>query len=180
MEAAQIEIRALSFLDQLGEFVVRRIRDWIVVIVSVLIFLPLIGVAMNLVFSLAGFAPGADFFRWLYSLNCHQIPCRCPTILSLPAILCFRCLGFYSGLLLGWLLSISGPLQGKRRFIIPAILIPAAVNLVDVAGISIGLWDGSNAFRFAIGLSAGAGPAYLVMHGVRKVATQHRRGKKSR
>ncbi|GEM_PF-5775183 len=133
------------------------------IILTALIFLPLAGVGIELILHNLGFMGYARVIRWIYSFNCHQIPSRCPVILGEPIILCYRCTGFYMGLVGGWVLSKINFAEGLSKYIIPIILIPAALNLFDILGIGLGLWDLSNPIRFFFGMSAGIGPAFLIM-----------------
>ena len=172
MEAARIESYATTALGWLGKLVVDWVFRFSPAIVALLIFLPLFGVFLESVFRMAGFSVGAHLLKSLYSLNCHQIPSRCPEIFGTPAILCFRCTGFYSGLIIGWILSNLKIIRGIDRIIMPLIIIPVCLNLIDTVAIGIGLWDWPGAVRFTLGVFAGLGPAYLVMNGIKQAVSK--------
>lgn len=103
-----------------------------------------------------------------FSMLCHQLPERSLVLNGHLTFVCTRCLGFYSGLVLGWLicgLSIIGvpniPLPGRRfrNKLLPGILM---VIGLDVFAQFIGLWHTSNGLRFFLGIVLGFGVIHFI------------------
>lgn len=87
-----------------------------------------------------------------FSPICHQFPSRSFFLFGYPLAVCSRCLGIYSGFLLGTgVYVISGKsstlqLPRLRTFILVSLPI-----VIDTAGNFFDFWNTSNWIRFAIG-----------------------------
>lgn len=98
---------------------------------------------------------GVTFFRFVYgcfSTVCHQKPTRSFFIFGHPFAVCARCLGIYMGFLGG---MVFYPLnRGLSRFRLPDKRLFFAVSVpivLDTAANVLGIWNTSNAIRFAVG-----------------------------
>ncbi|MBD3169187.1 MAG: DUF2085 domain-containing protein [candidate division Zixibacteria bacterium] len=141
-------------------------------IVTILVFLPLFGFLAEPVLRQWGYIYTAGLLRSAFSLNCHQIPSRCPSLWGIPAIICFRCLGFYIGVVAGWSSAlILKPSAIKRAALFT--LAAFAVNGIDALGIGLSLWDWNNWVRFGLGFAAGIGPGFILMAGVREASKRY-------
>lgn len=98
-------------------------------------------------------SPWAALVYALYSPVCHQIPSRCFHLFGQPLAACARCLGIYSGFLVG--LGIFPLFQGFRRLRLPrtaTFLFVSAPIVFDTLGNFVRLWTTPNSLRFATGL----------------------------
>lgn len=101
---------------------------------------------------------GSPWAAWLYGVfapTCHQIDSRCLTLFGFPMAVCARCLGIYSGFLLGtlaypWLRASNSALPGIRMFI--CFTLPISL---DTLGNMLGTWHTPSLVRLALGLSWG-------------------------
>lgn len=88
---------------------------------------------------------------------CHQKPERCFKLKGKPMILCSRCFGFYSFMLLGFLFSlivrIVSNLNAKLLFIITLVL--TFPFFFDSATQFFGWRESNNYLRFITGSLAG-------------------------
>jgi uncharacterized membrane protein len=117
------------------------------------------------------------FCYGLFSPVCHQNPSRCFTFLGYPLGVCARCLGIYSGFLMGtalypFLKKFSNLTLPKTRIFI-LMSLPVAI---DGAGNLFHIWMTSNWPRLAIGFIWGIIlPFYFIVgltdHFVRKKRT---------
>lgn len=96
---------------------------------------------------------------------CHQIADRSPAIDGVQLAVCHRCFGIYAALavsvtIISALIGFSRTLEPYARFVLPASLVPIAI---DWGGDVIGLWANTPVSRFATGAVFGAvGGVYLV------------------
>jgi uncharacterized membrane protein len=104
------------------------------------------------------------------SLICHQIAERSFHLGAFQLPVCARCLAIYAGFACGASLARVGGSAVARsgpRLVVAASAIPTAVT---VAAEWIGLWQPSNAARFAAGLPLGVAVGLVV---VAALATLH-------
>lgn len=97
--------------------------------------------------------PIQAFAYVLYSPICHQAPSRCFSLFGHPLAVCARCLGIYSGCLLGF--ALYPWLRGFRSVVLPATSIFILLSLpilVDTFGNFSQLWDTHNLGRFLTGI----------------------------
>ncbi len=98
-------------------------------------------------------SPLAGFIYALFSPTCHQIPSRCFFILGHPLAVCARCLGIYTGFLIGTLIY---PFQeGFTSPLLPRVknLILVSIPIVlDTAANLISIWKSPEWLRFLTGL----------------------------
>lgn len=88
-------------------------------------------------------------------LFCHQLPSRCPWFGGMPTVLCFRCIGLYSGIL-------AGPITWPRARRIPnrALLLGAFGFLPSIVELLLDHFidPGQSAvLRWASGVTLGFG-----------------------
>ena len=118
----------------------------------------------------------------LFQPFCHQIPDRSFWIAGQPMAVCSRCIGIYSGFALGWLgLSIFRKPKlfswsNRKRLLIGAVVI----NLVDLAGNFVGLWQNTLLSRLLLGEALGLTAAMIFMgsffnHKIKTKGTHHGR-----
>jgi len=97
-----------------------------------------------------------------FSMLCHQLPNRALMINGNLTLVCARCTGFYSGLLVSWILlgliywrkeEILETGLNKAGYFLIAILVAIMLN---VAGQFMGLWSTPNWLRFVLGIILGA------------------------
>ena len=94
----------------------------------------------------------------VFSLFCHQLPERSPSFGEAAFPLCWRCAGFYIGILSSYLfLALSG---GTRRRLprVPSLIAASALMtpfLVDGWANTLGLWDTPGWLRASTGLGYG-------------------------
>lgn len=98
-------------------------------------------------------SPFSGFLYVVFSPTCHQIPSRCFYAFGYPAAVCARCLGVYSGFLLGALIfpvvkGFSTPTMPKAKTII-LISIPI---IADTAANILGVWTSTHWVRFVTGI----------------------------
>jgi uncharacterized membrane protein len=101
-------------------------------------------------------AHGCQDAHWIYAAYrpiCHQIEERCLFVYGHPTAACARCMGIYSGFVLGTLLYPV--LFGFRRPSPPPsrlfLLLTAPIGL-DTMGNLLGLWQTAAALRFGLGI----------------------------
>jgi len=98
-------------------------------------------------------SPFSGFIYAIFSPTCHQIPSRCFYAFGYPAAVCARCLGIYSGFLLGVLIfpivkGFSTPIMPKvKTFILISIPI-----IADTAANILGVWTSTHWVRFIAGI----------------------------
>jgi uncharacterized membrane protein len=172
MEIVHHDNRYLYYLERFGNWFTGCIIRNSAIIVSAIILLPLAGICIEIALRYSGMIAEANLIKTVYSYNCHQIESRCPEILGSQLIVCFRCLGFYFGAVVGWFLAaFTGMYIRKITFL---LLISVGVNFVDIIGIGLGLWDWPGVIRLVLAFPAGLAPAYLVMRGILKIKKQYR------
>lgn len=98
-------------------------------------------------------SPFSGFIYAVFSPTCHQISSRCFYAFGYPVAVCARCLGIYSGFLLGTLFypvvkGISSPTLPKARIFI-LLSIPI---VLDTAGNLLDIWTSSDWVRFLTGV----------------------------
>lgn len=60
---------------------------------------------------------------------CHQLPSRCPWVSGSPTVLCFRCIGLYSGVLIGPLVWNRLKVKRLTRLVLCfATLLPSVIE----------------------------------------------------
>ena len=100
----------------------------------------------------------------VFSPLCHQIPSRCFWMAGEPLAVCARCLGVYSGFLLG--ICLYPILKGFSSLNLPKNKVFIWLSLpiaVDTAGNLFMLWETSDWLRFGFGVVWGSiFPFYLI------------------
>ncbi|HLR76219.1 MAG TPA: DUF2085 domain-containing protein [Balneolaceae bacterium] len=96
-----------------------------------------------------------------YSL-CHQLPERSFWINGQPMAVCARCFGIYTGFWSG-LISALFIGNGIKKTVLKKILIVVLLlNIVDVAGNFLNIWQNTLFSRFALGFSLAAAAGILL------------------
>ncbi len=97
-----------------------------------------------------------------YSL-CHQIADRSFWINGQPMAVCSRCIGIYSGFVLGWLLLPVLSLINSMRltYIKKIVVFVLLFNLIDAAGNFFGLWHNTLISRTILGGMLGSSAALI-------------------
>ena len=124
-----------------------------------------------------GHGAAASFLYALFAPVCHQIPGRSFRLAGFPLAVCGRCLGIYVGFLAGllgypWIDRLTSKRSlgtGPRRYGLPKPRVFLAFSLpigLDFAAGLIGLWDSTNAVRFATGAAWGALLPFYFLPGV--------------
>ncbi len=124
-----------------------------------------------------GHGAAASLIYAVFSPVCHQIPARSFHWAGFPMAVCGRCLGIYAGFLAGLLafppverLSLkSRPGSGLLRDRLPKARVFLAFSFpmaLDFAAGLLGLWNSTNAVRFATGAVWGALLPFYFLPGV--------------
>jgi uncharacterized membrane protein len=107
-----------------------------------------------------------------FSPTCHQLPGRSFYLHGFPLAVCGRCLGIYSGFILG---VLAYPfLRGFRRAAQPKANTFAIFTLpiaVDTAGNFFHLWSTTNALRLAIGILWGVILPFYFIPGISELCS---------
>lgn len=107
------------------------------------------------------------FIYTAFSPVCHQIPSRCFHLFGFPLAVCARCLGIYSGFLIGtliypWLMNFSSSFLPKN-IIFFLVTFPI---VIDTSGNLISLWNTQSWIRFLIGAVWGTILPFYFIHGL--------------
>ena len=122
-------------------------------------------------------SPFSGFIYAVFSPTCHQISSRCFHAFGYPMAVCARCLGIYSGFLLGTLFypvvkGVTAPsLPKARTFILISIPI-----VLDAAGNLLNIWTSPDWVRFLTGILWGLILPFYFLAGLADYLL--RRGKK--
>lgn len=136
--------------------------------------LKLYGIVLVLAFVVVLVALGGGLFgqstpwqlQWqhkaFFSL-CHQIPDRSFWINGQPMAVCSRCIGIYSGFLLGWLtLPLFSFFKEIPVIIFKKVAVVAVLfNVVDGSGYLFGLWENTLVSRTVLGSVLGMSGALI-------------------
>jgi uncharacterized membrane protein len=98
-------------------------------------------------------SPLSGFLYAVFSPTCHQIPSRCFYAFGHPMAVCARCLGVYSGFLLG--MVIFPFTKGFSKISMPKVntlIIMSIPIFIDVTGNFLGLWASSDWVRLVTGI----------------------------
>jgi uncharacterized membrane protein len=98
-------------------------------------------------------SPLSGFLYAVFSPTCHQAPSRCFYAFGHPLAVCARCLGVYSGFLLG--MVIFPFLNGFSKMSMPKVKTLTILSMpifIDVTGNLLGLWASSDWVRFLTGV----------------------------
>lgn len=105
-----------------------------------------------------------DFFNFLiygypivkntYSLVCHQDPAKLINLSCGNSLVCARCFGIYTGLLINSFLHIFHENKLKRNFRL--VLFATVPMMIDVFAVAIGIYDYSKTIAFTSGLLFGS------------------------
>lgn len=99
---------------------------------------------------------------------CHHDPARTLHWGAEPLPVCARCTGLYAGLVLGPLVGLVLPWQGKVLLRVAGLaMIPMAVGLLAAIAEALGLLSTANPTRLFLGLCLTMGPAALGIVGAR-------------
>ncbi|MBD3232273.1 MAG: DUF2085 domain-containing protein [candidate division Zixibacteria bacterium] len=153
-----------------GEIVSRLLRRYIMYILLLFFSLPLALAAAEFLFMLNGFTEIADFIRYLYSFNCHQKSSRCPTLLSQSLIICYRCSGIYTGLVIGWVIAGSVRINTVNQRILFWLIVAVIINLTDIISGALGFWQVPESIRFTLGIIFGFPPGYFVTYQINTIS----------
>lgn len=121
-------------------------------------------------------SPWQGFIYSIFSPVCHQIASRSFYFLGQPLAVCARCLGIYSGVIIGVVLYPF--LRGFRRVALPQTKIFILVSLpivMDTLGNFARLWETLNEVRFATGLLWGAILPFYFITGLADLALSRRK-----
>lgn len=98
----------------------------------------------------------------MFSDLCHQIADRSYWINNQPMAVCSRCIGIYAGFAFGWLLL---PLLSRRdkstTRIKKVIALVVLINLIDIVGNTLGLWENTLLSRAVLGYLIGISTALI-------------------
>ena len=117
---------------------------------------------------------GHSFLPTIESLTgpwCHHDPSR--TLAVGPSLLpvCARCTGLYGGLVVGPVLGLALPSQGRALAWVAALaMAPMLVGLAAGLAEALGLLSTGNTTRLVLGLMLTTGPAAMGMVGARVLA----------
>lgn len=133
-----------------------------------------VGIALLSIFLIV-FASGGGLFHttghWLsdwqhksFQMLCHQDPSRSFWINGKPMAVCSRCYGIYAGLAGSWLMFpfLKDFYTVNRSFSKPLLPVVVVLNIVDVVGNLIGLWENTLLTRFSMGLLVGMGITFFL------------------
>lgn len=98
-------------------------------------------------------SPLSGFLYAVFSPTCHQTPSRCFYAFGYPLAVCARCLGVYSGFLLGML--IFPFLRGFSKMSMPrakTLIVLSIPIFIDATGNILGLWTSAAWLRFLTGI----------------------------
>jgi len=100
----------------------------------------------------------------LFKGLCHQNPDRSFVISGTPMAVCSRCLGIYSAFTMAWLMVPVVPEMIKKikGSIKPALIAVIIINLTDVFGNILGLWENTLLSRYLMGSLLGVGTVFLL------------------
>jgi len=111
--------------------------------------------------------PGLWFDHWQHkAFNglCHQDPQRSFWINGSPMAVCSRCFGIYSALFSAWLAfplipNLLQSINGYKRWLLTVVL---CINIIDVIGNFLGLWQNTLFSRFALGTLVGVSAVFVI------------------
>ncbi len=121
-------------------------------------------------------SPWASLIYTVYSPFCHQAPDRSMSCFGYPLSVCTRCLGIYSGILLG--LVLYPFIRGWRQVRVPknrTFFILSAPIVLDTAANFIKLWHSPNPVRLTTGLLWGVPLPFYFITGVVDFLRQRRK-----
>ncbi len=158
-----------------GNLISRLITRYLQYILLLLFSLPLALTLAEFLFRMNGSIEIADFIRYVYSFNCHQKPSRCPILLSQSMIICYRCLGIYSGLVVGWVFARLVRINIVNQRILLLLIVAVIINLADIMSGAIGFWQVPESIRFTLGALFGFPPGYFVTYQTYKMSKSHQK-----
>jgi uncharacterized membrane protein len=103
-----------------------------------------------------GAALSAVAVHTFFSPICHQIPERSFHLFGVPLAVCARCIGIYTGATLGAFV------RAPRRFILRALGLALALNIMEAATEYVGLHGNWLTVRALLGFALGLSVAALV------------------
>lgn len=111
--------------------------------------------------------PGFWFEHWqhkAFSGLCHQDPQRSFWINGTPMAVCTRCFGIYSAIFAGWIAFPMIPkllegIDGYKRWMLTGVIL---INIIDVFGNYLGLWQNTMHSRFVLGLLIGLTAVFVI------------------
>lgn len=106
-----------------------------------------------------------DVLMQAFAGVCHQLPGRSPHWGGAALAVCDRCLGIYTGVLVGsaltpFMIPLLDKVYSNAGYLLIAILAPVAI---DWAGPVLGLWSNAPASRLLTGGVLGIGAGLLLM-----------------
>lgn len=121
----------------------------------------LAGFALLVLISLgAGFWGGnGSSMHWTHrmlSTVCHQMPDRSFFLNGEQMAVNTRCLGVFAGLLAGWvLIPFAGRFTIEKKWPLWFLLVAVMIQIIDVSGNLIQMWENTNRSRFFSGIIPG-------------------------
>jgi uncharacterized membrane protein len=122
--------------------------------IFLLIFVWYLGLSFPIVFSSSGLYVLTPFIKKIYSNVCHQAAYKCMFFGGQQFLVCSRCLGIYTGMLIFSGFSIFLKLNLKNLIFLLALSI--AFMLIDILLYNIGLYNYSQYIAFGTGLFFGS------------------------
>ncbi len=94
---------------------------------------------------------------------CHQIPERSFWLGGQPMAVCSRCIGVYSGFLVGWgILPFWSKFNlGEKVAMKKAALFVLLLNFFDIVGNVLGFWENTLVSRLVLGILMGGSGALI-------------------
>lgn len=95
---------------------------------------------------------------------CHQDPQRSFWLNGTPMAVCSRCFGIYSGFLATWILfpiafALPQYFNGYKSWLLAIVI---GINILDVIGNLIGLWQNTLFSRFGMGALIGISAVLII------------------
>jgi len=107
-----------------------------------------------LIYFQPGIAILLPFLKITYSHVCHQIPQKCMSVNGFELLVCSRCFGIYTGILLASVISLFHFLQIKQKT--KLFFLSAAPMLIDVICTTTGIYGYNKIFAFITGVIFGS------------------------
>lgn len=99
----------------------------------------------------------------LFQGICHQNPLRSYKLNGLQMAVNTRCLGIFSGLLMGWLLiPLMGKMKIKKNIPLWILLFAGMLQIIDFSGNVLDLWVNTNHSRFFTGTLLGFAVVFYI------------------
>jgi uncharacterized membrane protein len=121
-------------------------------------------------------SPFSGFLYAVFSPTCHQIPSRCFHVFGNPVAVCARCLGIYTGFLLGTFIfpftrDFSKPIFPQAKLFI-FLSLPI---FMDATGNILGIWKSTGWIRFGTGVLLGSVLPFYFLAGLTDLFLKRKR-----